>query len=114
MPPHGWDVEDAQDRPVEFEIGMRWTALWRLAATPWVPAAFARMVLPADNDGLLQTRLRVRPAGPAVVQVWRDKSAVDSWARDRAANHRGPWRRFAREVGGTARWGIWHRVRARG
>jgi Domain of unknown function (DUF4188) len=107
----GWDVTDTGTGPIEFEIGMRWAQLWRLAARPWVPAAFAGMVRPSRNAGLLRTRVRVTPAGPAVVQLWRDRPAVDGWARDRAESHAQPWGRFAREAGGTHAWGIWHRVR---
>ena len=109
--PEGWDIEDTDGGPVEVEIGMRWLQLWRLAARPWIPTAFLGMVRPAHHDGLLRTSLRVRGAGPAVVQVWQDRAAVDAWARSDDA-HRDPWRRFAREARGTAAWGIWHRVRS--
>ncbi len=107
----GWDITDEGSGPIEFEIGMRWAQLWRLAARPWVPAAFLGMIRPSRNDGLLRTWLRVRPSGPAVVQLWESRPAVDGWARDHAQSHAEPWGRFAREAGTTAAWGIWHRVR---
>lgn len=107
----GWDVTESEaTEPIEFEIGMRWRSLWRLAARPWVPVAFARMLHAPEDGSLLRTWLRVTPAGPAVVQAWRDRTAVDAWSRDPDAAHIGPWRRFAREADGTAAWGIWHRV----
>lgn len=107
----GWDVTAGDDGTIEFEIGMRWAQLWRLAARPWVPRAFLGMVRPEVNDGLLRTWIRVTPHGPAVVQLWESKPAVDGWARDRAQSHAVPWGRFAREAGSTQDWGIWHRVR---
>jgi hypothetical protein len=103
-------VASTGSAPVEFEIGMRWQSLWRLGARPWVPLAFARMLRPPAGGGLLRTRLRVTGAGPAVVQDWRDRAAVDAWSRDAGQAHLDGWRRFARQEGGTASWGIWHRV----
>src|SRR5690242_20000230 len=81
--PQGWTTDDAGDEPVEFLIGMRWNQLWRLAAQPWVPLAFARMLLPQPGSGLRATRLGVRRRGPVVVQRWESREAVDAWARDR-------------------------------
>ena len=103
-------MTEAGRAPVEFEIGMRWRSLWRLAARPWVPVAFLRMLRPPGDGSLLRTRLRVTGAGPAVVLAWRDREAVDAWSRDPDAAHLDGWRRFAREADGTAAWGIWHRV----
>jgi hypothetical protein len=107
----GWDVSGNGAGEVEIEIGMGWCSLWRLAARPWVPLAFARMVAPAGNEGLVRSGLRVTGSGPAVVQVWRDRATLDAWSRSAAASHLDPWRRFRREADGTADWGIWHRVR---
>lgn len=109
--PQGDDTTPERAGPIEFEIGMRWLHLWRLARRPWVPAAFAAMVRPSRNAGLLRTWLRVTPSGPAVVQLWEDRPAVAAWARDRGERHAEPWGRFARESGSTRAWGIWHRVR---
>src|SRR4051812_5864850 len=106
----GWTLQEAGDEPVEFVIGMRWDALWRLAWRPWVPLAFARMLLPQPGAGLRATRLGVRRAGPVVVQRWDSRRAVDDWARARGRPHLGAWRRFRREVGGTADWAVWHEV----
>ena len=97
--------------PVSFLIGMRWHQLWRLAAQPWVPLAFARMLVPQPEAGLRRTRLGVRPSGPVVVQEWESRAAVDAWARSAGRPHAGPSARFRREVGGTADWGVWHEVR---
>jgi hypothetical protein len=108
----GWHVTVDGPGAVEIEIGMGWLSLWRLAARPWVPLAFAGMVRPADNQGLLRSGLRVTPSGPAIVQVWRDRPTLDAWSRSAGAAHLGPWRRFRREAEGTADWGIWHRVRS--
>jgi hypothetical protein len=102
---------------IEFEIGMRWTDLWRLAWRPWVPVAFAGMLRPeaggagGAGGGFVHTRFGVRRGGPVVVQRWRSAEALDAWARrDRA--HAQPWGRFRRdEARRTADWGIWHRVR---
>lgn len=109
--PAGWQVEDSGSQPVEIEIGMRWSQMWRLAARTWVPKSAIRMVNPEANEGLLSSGLRITRAGPAIVQVWRDRPCLDAWARAPAANHLQPWRRFAKEAGSTQEWGIWHRVR---
>jgi hypothetical protein len=107
----GWTIERSGDEPVEFVIGMRWAQLWRLAARPWVPMAFARMLTTGRRPGLERTRFGVRRDGPVVVQRWRDRQAVDGWARASGEAHQAPWSRFAREApGGTASWGIWHEV----
>ena len=108
----GWEITPG-DGPVEFVIGMRWQHLWRLASRPWVPLAFARMLLPGAG-GATATRLAVRPAGPVVVQRWPSRDAVDRWARAADPAHAGAWARFRREVGGTADWGVWHEVRPGG
>ena len=108
--PTGWHMKESGDDPVEFVIGMHWHQLWRLAARPWVPLAFARMLAPQPEAGLRRTRLGVRPAGPVVVQEWASRNAVDAWARSRSHAHAVPWGRFRREVGGTADWGVWHEV----
>ena len=110
--PTGWNVTESADDPIEFVIGMRWHQLWRLAVRPWVPVAFARMLVPQPGTGLRRTRLGVRPGGPVVVQEWESRTAVDTWARDRSKSHAIPWGRFAREHGGTADWGVWHEVSA--
>jgi hypothetical protein len=110
--PEGWNIEQTRHAPVEVEIGMRWLALWRLAARPWVPLAAARMVLPSGNDGLLRSGVRLTWSGPALVQVWDDHETVQGWSRDSGASHAAARKRFAREASGTASWGIWHRVRA--
>jgi hypothetical protein len=102
--------ETAQDAPVDVLIGMRWTQLWRLAARPWVPAAALQMVRAAPETGLLGTRYGARLRGPYLVQRWRDRAAVDAWARSSGEVHAAPWARFAREADGTASWGIWHEV----
>lgn len=97
------------DGPVRFEIGMRWSALWRLAHRPWVARAFLGMLRTEGADGLCRTWFGVRRGGPVVVQEWEGRDALDRWARADAAHAR-PWSRFRREAGGTAAWGIWHRV----
>lgn len=110
--PHGWDDRAGGDQdPVEIEIGMRWMHLWRLARHPWVPLAFGRMLAAGTDQGVVGRALSVRPAGPVVVQRWRDRDALDAWARDGDEAHVAPWSRFARQAGGTAGWGIWHRLR---
>ena len=107
----GWHIGDAEgDEPVDFVIGMHWRQLWRLAARPWVPFAFARMVLPAA-PATLQTRLGVVRAGPVVRQRWRSRAELDVWARDRRHAHAPAWSRFHREAGATTAWGVWHEVR---
>jgi len=108
--PTGWNVQRSAEDPIEFVIGMHWHQLWRLAARPWVPLAFARMLRPSAGGGLRASWLRVTPAGPAIVQEWRDRDAVAAWSRNAGEAHLGPWRRFAQEADGTASWGIWHRV----
>jgi hypothetical protein len=95
---------------VDFEIGMRWQDLWRLAHRPWVPLAFLGMLRPDPATGFVHTRFAVRRDGPVVVQRWRSRAALDGWAR-RDAGHAAPWGRFRRdEARRTAEWGIWHRV----
>jgi hypothetical protein len=108
--PTGWTTHESGEAPIEFVIGMRWHALWRLAIRPWVPVAFARMLLPQPGAGLRRTRFGVRQGGPVVVQEWESREAVDAWARDRGQAHAVPWGRFRREVGGTADWGVWHEI----
>ena len=108
----GWQSDITEGGPVVLEIGMRWTSLWRLAASPWVGLAFVRMLRPPAGGGLLATRLRMRGDGPAVVQEWRDLDAAGAWSRDPDAPHLEGWRRIAQEEGGTAAWGIWHRLRS--
>lgn len=108
----GWHVQDTRDAPVEIVIGMRWSALWRLVVNPWVPVAFAGMVRPDRHEGLLASRLRVTRDGPAISQDWQNRAALDDWSRASGAGHLEPWKRFAKEAGGTADWGIWHRVHA--
>jgi hypothetical protein len=108
----GWDVEEPVEDEVSFLIGMRWSELWRLAATPWVGASFAAMLGGASReDGLLATSFSVRPAGPVVVQRWRSAAELHRWARARRRPHAPAWGRFAREEGSTAAWGVWHEVR---
>jgi hypothetical protein len=109
----GWTTRESGEDPIEFVIGMRWHELWRLASRPWVPLAFARMLLPQPGTGLRRTRLGVRTAGPVVVQEWESRAAVDAWARDRGQAHARPWSRFRRDVGGTADWGVWHEIQPR-
>jgi hypothetical protein len=95
---------------VDFEIGMRWADLWRLAWRPWVPMAFLHMLRPGPATGFVQTRIGVRRGGPVVVQRWSSREALDSWARG-DGSHATPWRRFRRhEARRTADWGIWHRL----
>jgi hypothetical protein len=106
----GWTIKDAPRDGVRFLIGMRWGALWRLVHRPWVALAFARMLRARPESGLVATRLSVRPAGPVVVQQWRSTADLRRWARDGGEAHAGPWRRFRREVGRTADWGVWHDV----
>jgi Domain of unknown function (DUF4188) len=107
----GWTMSDtAAAEPIEFEIGMHWRSLWRLAIRPWVPLAFARMLRAPADGSLERTWLRVTPSGPAVVQAWRDRDSVRDWSRNPDEAHLGPWRRFAHDAEGTASWGIWHRV----
>jgi len=98
-------------RVVEFEIGMRWADLWRLARRPWVPAAFLAMLRPDAASGFVHTRFAVRRGGPVVIQRWRSRQALDGWARG-DARHAVPWGRFRRdEARRTADWGIWHELR---
>src|SRR5690349_6351506 len=111
MVPTGWTVRQADEAGVRFLIGMRWSALWRLARRPWVARAFLQMLRAGPESGLQRTRLSVRPAGPVVLQRWRSKAELHRWARDRGEAHAEPWRRFRAEVGGTADWGVWHDVR---
>ena len=107
--PTGWNVDYVGPDAVEVEIGMRWTALWRLAARPWVPAAFLGMVRPSANRGLRRTGLRMtRSWAGARAGVGRPAGARRV-ARRLRAGHAGAWSRFAREADGTAAWGIWHR-----
>lgn len=109
---HGWDDRaGGAQGPVEIEIGMRWSQLWRLARHPWVPLAFGRMLTAGEAQGVVGLGLGVRPAGPVVVQRWRDRAALDAWARDGGEAHAAPWTRFRAQAGGTAAWGIWHRLR---
>ena len=105
----GWEITPTSaDEPVEVVIGIRWGAAWRLAAAPWVPLAFARMLLP--QPGLLRSRVAVRAQGPVVVQRWRSRGALDAWARDGGRVHAPAWARFRRQAGATAAWGVWHEV----
>jgi hypothetical protein len=106
--PEGWDDTVRGDGPVDFEIGMRWTELWRLAWQPWISAAFLRMLA---DEGPDRSRIWVAPQGPVVRQRWPSRDALHGWHRDPGHAHRGPAVRFAREHGGTASWGLWHRVR---
>ena len=110
----GWNVEDGEADGVRFLIGMRWSALWRLAHRPWVALAFARMLRARPENGLQATWLSVRPAGPVVIQKWRSTADLHRWARDRGEAHAGAWRRFRHEEGRTADWGVWHDVRVPG
>jgi hypothetical protein len=110
----GWTVEGAEADGVRFLIGMRWGALWRLVYRPWVALAFARMLRARPETGLEASWISVRPAGPVVVQRWRSVADLHRWARDREQAHAGPWRRFRREEGRTADWGVWHDVRVPG
>ncbi len=108
----GWHVAESKgDDPVEFVIGMHWRQLWRLVARPWVPLAFARMVLPAGPRPAVETRLGVDRAGPVVRQRWRSRAELDAWVRDRQQPHAPAWSRFRREAGATKSWGVWHEVR---
>lgn len=95
---------------VTFLIGMRWRALWRLVRWPWVALAFAGMLRARPETGLRRTRLGVRRGGPVVVQRWNSRAQLDAWARAPDQAHLAPWRRFRREAGGTAAWGVWHEV----
>jgi hypothetical protein len=104
----GWTLRDAEADGVEFLIGMRWRALWRLAYRPWVALAFADMLRARPETGLQATKLSVRPAGPVVVQRWRSAADLRRWARDDGQAHSAPWRRFRDEIGKTADWGVWH------
>lgn len=94
----------------EFLIGMRWAHLWKLAAHPWVPLAFARM-LRSDDPDLQRSFITVRPAGPVIAQRWSNAEALDRWAKDASEPHALAWGRFAREHGAVAGWGIWHETR---
>ncbi|MBE2320613.1 DUF4188 domain-containing protein [Solirubrobacter sp. CPCC 204708] len=109
--PTGWTIRDTEDDGVQFLIGMRWGALWRLAYRPWVAHAFVRMLRASPESGLEKTWLSVRPAGPVVVQRWQSAADLRRWARDHGEAHAEPWRRFRQEIGGTADWGVWHDVR---
>lgn len=110
----GWHTQDTGEQPVDFVIGMRWSQLWRLLVRPWVPLAFAHMVMPAGPGGAISTRLSVTRAGPVVLQRWRSRAALDAWARDSAQPHAPAWRRFRGEATSTASWGLWHEVRRTG
>lgn len=109
----GWHVEEGEGR-VEFVIGMRWPALWRLAARPWVARSFLAMCAPDPASGLERTRLGVRAGGPVVVQRWRSRAELAAWARDPGHVHAPAWARFRRIATGTAAWGIWHELRPAG
>ena len=91
----------------EVLIGMKWHHLWKLAAHPWVPLAFAKM-LRTDHPDLDKSWITVRPAGPAIAQRWQSAEALDGWSKDKAHAHAPAWGRFAREHGTIDRWGIWH------
>jgi len=106
----GWHSEDG-DGGVEFVIGMRWSALWRLAARPWVARSFVAMCATDPASGLERTRFSVRTDGPVVVQRWRSRADLDAWARNSSRVHAPAWARFRRIAAGTAAWGIWHELR---
>lgn len=107
----GWHVESSGDSRIEFVIGMRWSALWRLATRPWVARSFVAMCGADPSSGLERTRLALHAGGPVVVQRWRSRSDLDSWARNPDRVHTPAWARFRRVASGTAAWGIWHELR---
>jgi hypothetical protein len=109
--PQGWEDRTADDaQPVVIEIGMRWTSLWRLAARPWVARSALAMALDPE-PALERTWIGVARRGPVLKQRWRTQDELRSWSVQRAATHRDPMVRFAREHDGTAAWGIWHVLR---
>ncbi|ANY09266.1 DUF4188 domain-containing protein [Pseudonocardia sp. HH130630-07] len=103
---------------VVFLIGMRINKPWRPDA--WLPAfaAMPRMLaeLSADPDsGLLGYRTLIGAGGPLVVQYWRDRESLFSYAVDASGEHRPAWAAFnrrARRVPGAV--GIWHETFAVG
>ena len=109
----GWHVDGSGsgDGSVEFVIGMRWSALWRLPARPWVVRSFLAMCSTDPSAGLESSRLALRAGGPVVVQRWRSRSDLDAWARAPHHVHAPAWARFRRIAAGTASWGIWHELR---
>ena len=106
----GWHIE-AGDGGVELVIGMRWPALWRLASRPWVARSFMAMCAADSSSGLERMRLGVHTRGPVVVQRWRSRAELASWARDPDHVHAPAWARFRRTATGTSAWGIWHELR---
>lgn len=109
--PEGWDDRTSKDHgPVVIEIGMRWSALWRLAMHPWVARSALRMArdsAPARE----RTWVTVSRHGPVLAQRWRSAGALREWSVTGSATHRSPMARFAREHAQTARWGLWHVLR---
>lgn len=110
----GWYEDVRGSGRVDFVIGMRWRALWRLIVSPWVSWWFVKMVRSDPEVGLERTRVRLRRRGPVVLQRWESRKRLDAWARDPRQAHAPSWARFRRSAGGTAEWGIWHEIRPAG
>jgi hypothetical protein len=96
---------------VVFLIGMRVNKPWKLHR--WLPVALAmgpmlRLLATRKELGLLSFHLWLSPTGPMVVQYWRDRAALEHFARDPQLPHHPAWRRFNRLVGLGGDVGIWH------
>lgn len=102
---------------VVFLIGMRINRLWKVHK--WLPVARAmgRMLreIQADpSSGYLHHESW--GGNPSLMlQYWRSFEALESYATDKAREHRSAWAAFNRAVGSSGDVGIWHetyRVRA--
>jgi len=95
-----------------FLIGMRINKPWKIHKWWPVATAMPKMIaeLEADNaHGFLGAEnVFASPLSPILIQYWTGFDALETYARDKQANHLPAWGMFMNKVGLNGDVGIWH------
>lgn len=96
-----------------FLIGMRVNTLRGLRYAPWLVREMrvmqAELTAQADRYGYLGGQNWLART-TILVSYWRSAADVQRFASAPEATHLQPWRRFSRELTGSADVGVWHEL----
>lgn len=95
-----------------FLIGMRINKPWLVHKWWPVAAAMPKMIAELEADSahgfLGAERAFFSPLAPVLIQYWTSFEALETYARNKQANHLPAWGMFMNKVGLDGDVGIWH------